>query len=197
MLNNASHNMPLEELLAKQPWVDTIRSGGAVKRYHTVPTVGEQTVAAHSWGVAVLLIRILPGCSKQLLIAALFHDVAEKWTGDIPADAKWREPEVSTLLKRVERDVERALDIDIMLTDEERIILSACDRLELLWFCVEQARIGNQNMYVVYNRVIDWFNEHFAAATPAMMRFRPYLHEVDRALMEACRPSTYISEVRG
>jgi hypothetical protein len=189
MLNNASHNMPLEELLAKQPWVDTIRSGGAVKRYHTVPTVGEQTVAAHSWGVAVILIRILPFCSKNLLIAALFHDVAEKWTGDIPADAKWREPEVSALLKRVERDVEETLNISIGISDEEELILSGCDRLELLWFCVEQARLGNQNMYVVFSRVMDWFRGHFASCTPAMIRFYPDVVDVYRAFNDAVTPA--------
>ena len=57
-----------------------ILSGGEVKRYHTMKTIGEQTVANHSWGVAVILNWLKPDISKVALLKALSHDVAEKRT---------------------------------------------------------------------------------------------------------------------
>jgi len=32
-----------------------MRRAGGIKRYHNRPIIGEQTVAAHTWGVIVLL----------------------------------------------------------------------------------------------------------------------------------------------
>ena len=42
-----------------------VLSGGEVKRYHTLPTIGEQTVANHSWGVALILNWLKPDISKS------------------------------------------------------------------------------------------------------------------------------------
>ena len=65
-----------------------VLEGGEVKRYHTMPTIGEQTVANHSWGVAVILSWLKPDISPKALLKALTHDVAEKQTGDMPAPTK-------------------------------------------------------------------------------------------------------------
>ena len=48
-----------------------VLSGGEVKRYHTLPTIGEQTVANHSWGVALILNWLKPDISKTALLKAL------------------------------------------------------------------------------------------------------------------------------
>jgi 5'-deoxynucleotidase YfbR-like HD superfamily hydrolase len=136
--------------------LDAILAGGRVKRYHTVPLIGEQTVAAHSWGVAIILLRIASP-SSALMAAALYHDVAEKWIGDCPADVKWREPAIKEVLDRAEAGVERELAICVSLTDHEKFLLSVADRLELMFFCLEQRRMGNRNTDLPFHRVNDWF----------------------------------------
>lgn len=139
-------------------WLGYVRDGGGVKRCHTFPIIGEQTVAAHSWGVAQIIRRLWPECSKTLLLAALDHDVAERWTGDVPADAKWRNPNLRAELAKVETQVEHELGLNQgwLLSETEQHMLKWADRLELLQFCVDQRRLGNRNVDVVFARVIDY-----------------------------------------
>jgi len=65
---------------------------GRVKRWHTAETTTPQSVAEHSFGVALILLRIVPEerMSLNLLKAALLHDMGELETGDIPYATKKR-----------------------------------------------------------------------------------------------------------
>lgn len=66
---------------------DELYASGKVRRWHTHPSL-QQSVADHSWGVAVILSIINPEASKSLLIEALVHDCHELYSGDIPSPAK-------------------------------------------------------------------------------------------------------------
>jgi len=88
-----------------------IRRAGAVKRYHTVDTVRTQNVAEHSWHVAQIVRYIYPTASKELILAAIDHDVGEIHTGDIPAPFKWQYPEVATDLKTIEANFVKSLGV--------------------------------------------------------------------------------------
>lgn len=63
-----------------------------VKRWHTISVGREQTVAGHSYRVAVLAIEIAHHAgivvTADFLAAALFHDAAEDVFGDTPSPAK-------------------------------------------------------------------------------------------------------------
>lgn len=107
---------------------------GQTKRYHTVPGV-QHTVAEHSWGVAVIIAKLHPGPSSALLIAALYHDAAERHTGDAPATVKWEHQDVRDAYNRVERLWEESLGIAVPLTNDEQRWLKAADMLELVLFC--------------------------------------------------------------
>lgn len=65
-----------------------ILNAGRVKRWHTEPNIPVQSNAEHSWGVAILLLLTDPDVSRELLIAALIHDLPEKDMGDIPSPFK-------------------------------------------------------------------------------------------------------------
>ncbi len=65
-----------------------IMDSSIVKRYHTCHTIKEQTIGAHQWGCGIICLALKPNCSKDVLVYALLHDVAEKVTGDIPAMVK-------------------------------------------------------------------------------------------------------------
>ena len=63
--------------VVKPHHLETFRAAGAVKRYHIVRTLRQQSVAEHSWNVALLVYMIYPQASPKLIKAALTHDVAE------------------------------------------------------------------------------------------------------------------------
>ncbi|MEQ1505748.1 MAG: HD domain-containing protein, partial [Myxococcota bacterium] len=51
---------------------------------------GPESVAAHSWGVAWLVLALLPDTMdrERALVYAVIHDLPEVWTGDLtPHDA--------------------------------------------------------------------------------------------------------------
>tara|TARA_R100001369_G_scaffold1065_1_gene3637 strand:- start:2137 stop:2640 length:504 start_codon:yes stop_codon:yes gene_type:complete len=136
--------------------------GGTIKRYHTLETIGEQSVGAHSWGVAMILQYLNPEISKTAILRALTHDVAELYTGDIPAPVKWDNPELTTVLKNIEADYEKKLDINYTenLTPTEYLLFKQADMFELLFFCMRQRKMGNTNMNTVFSNGVEFLAKH-------------------------------------
>ena len=130
--------------------------GGAIKRYHTLETIGEQSVASHSWGVAMILQYLEPNVSKEAILRALTHDVAELFTGDIPAPVKWANPDLVEVLKRIEDKYESDIGIGFKLSPEETALGKQADMFELLVFCVRQRRLGNTNMNEVFSNGVEY-----------------------------------------
>ena len=122
-------------------------NSGRVKRWHAFPIIGEQNVADHSWGVALIVMEIAEShLSINLMRAAITHDSAELYTGDMPYQTKKRWPQLAGALEICEQDVERAHNIDWVLTGEQRQILKWADMFELLLFADYQADLGNRNV---------------------------------------------------
>ena len=130
--------------------------GGAIKRYHTLEIIGEQSVASHSWGVAIILQFLAPNVSKQAILRALTHDVAELFTGDVPAPVKWDNPDLVEVLKRIEDKYESDIGIEYELTPQEIALGKQADMFELLVFCVRQRRLGNTNMNEVFSNGVEY-----------------------------------------
>ncbi len=122
-------------------------STGRVKRWHAFPIIGEQNVADHSWGVALIVMEVAEDhLSVNLMRAAITHDSAEFYTGDMPYQTKKRWPQLAVALEICEQDVERVHNIDWVLTGEQREILKWADMFELLLFADYQADLGNRNV---------------------------------------------------
>ena len=132
-----------------------VLDGGEVKRYHTMLTIGEQSVASHSCGVAVILNWLKPDISKTAILKALAHDVAEKRTGDMPAPTKWNNPDLAKELSVVEKNIEAELGVDYDLTEEEHEYFKQSDMFELLMYCVNQRSLGNTNVNVVFSNGVE------------------------------------------
>lgn len=133
--------------------ITEIRKGGSVRRYHTQRMINYQTVADHSWGVMQILLEICEP-SPDLMRAALYHDVAEHWTGDIPATAKWNNQEFERILQAVEKRIEFDLEILVILSLEEQKLLKIADLLELVFHCHEEYVMGNGHvLYIIHNGV--------------------------------------------
>lgn len=144
-----------------------IRHASKTKRLHTWSIIGQQNIAEHSWGVAMLIrdlyrrANLIP--RAQLLMAALSHDLPEGHLGDMPAPLKWKEPEIKHRYERLEREEAIRLHVhdEPDLSEDEKRILEFADKLELLWFCVEQRRLGNFGIQLVYTRQRDYIQKLF------------------------------------
>ena len=133
-----------------------VRQGGSVLRFHTWPCVRQQSVAAHTWGVLALIYALVDEPSPALVRRAVFHDLAEYDTGDIPSSAKWASAELKKMMDKVEDHFNKMHDFpgDDTLTRYELDVLKMADLLDMLWYCYEEYMIGNRGLKVVYVRVL-------------------------------------------
>lgn len=140
--------------------MNRLRQAGYVKRYHTIPTIGNQSVAEHSFHVCMILLDLLQGeVSNELLKAALYHDLPEIETGDIPATTKWRCKEIGEQLNVLESLFENSHGLKTVLTHSERQALKFADMYELVLYCIDQLELGNRNMKVVAKRGLNYLTE--------------------------------------
>jgi hypothetical protein len=138
-------------------WVNHAINGAAVKRFHTVPTIGEETVGTHSFGVAMMVLAITDQkASANLIRAALFHDMAEQVTGDTPFTSKKAFPMVQCALAVVEEAWEEENGFKVELNKRDKAVLKWADMLQLLWFCKTQRDLGNTNMDPVFTRGVEY-----------------------------------------
>lgn len=135
------------------------RDAGAVKRFHTMRTIGDQTVAEHSFNVCMLLYRLLDSPSAELIKAALYHDLPEVITGDIPATMKWRQPQLNMMLQVVESTIVEENGWVVELSEEERTILKYVDMLELMLYCRDQHMLGNRFLHEVFYRGLEYLTQ--------------------------------------
>lgn len=145
---------------------------GTTRRYHTVPGL-EQDVAAHSWGVAIIILQLHPAPSVLLLKAALLHDCAEKYVGDLPATSKWASSILKAEMDAEEARWERELGIDVELNEFDRAWLKAADMLELVLFCEHALKLGNLYAEEIRQRGINYLHE----LRPLPREVAEYMHE--------------------
>lgn len=142
-------------------WVRAIREGGSTERTHTTPHHGSYSVAEHSWGVATLLAILHPNPSSDLILAGMWHDVHERWTGDMPAPIKWCLGNITKdEIKRLEDSIESSLGIKFDLPAEDRKWLKACDMLEFWLWSMDQQALGNVNANEGKANAEHWFTTH-------------------------------------
>lgn len=158
-------------------WYDA----GRVQRYHVVPDytgAPRQNLAEHQWGVAMFVRAICERMGDQpsapLLLAALTHDIPERWLGDMPANVKWAHPALALEYRKAEDIVERSCGTRVQLTAGEETILKWADGLECL---VYSKRRGGPYMEAYWNIV-----EYFAVKKKA-----PHLPEAYELMQEIMR----------
>lgn len=140
-------------------WIDVVTKGASVKRFHTVPTIGNETVGEHSFSVAMMCLALTDGkASSQLIKAALFHDLAEQHTGDTPATSKWANPMLKTVLQAMEESFEEQNGLVVDLPERDKLVLKWSDMLSLLLYCKQQRDLGNKNMNVIFSRGVEYLS---------------------------------------
>lgn len=117
-----------------------------VQRVHTVPSHGSYSNAEHTFHALSLLFMLYPGRPSMALVKAmLWHDTAERWTGDIPGPMKYSIPKLSDMVDDIEEECLAEIGLTFDLTDEERVWLRAIDKIELWLWTHDQLAMGNLN----------------------------------------------------
>ena len=139
--------------------LDFILAGSEVKRYHTVTTLVSETVGHHSHGVAALCLLFDPLASRQLLMAALFHDLAEFQTGDIPSPAK-REFGIGGKVDELELRLMTSAGIIMPhLNSEDKRTLKLSDVAQGALFCARELSLGNKRMRRIFDNYLSYADE--------------------------------------
>lgn len=143
-------------------------SAGAVKRYHTT-RIEAQSLADHSWGVALVVMAIYPNGNppSNILKAALTHDLHEKDTGDVPATTKWDDGDIEEAHKKAEVNFNRVHRLEFPLTIKEQAILKWADTFELCCYCAVQAKMGNGYAKVVLTNGLQRLEQYGFPTTEA------------------------------
>lgn len=144
------------------------REGAQVERAHTVRHIGSYSVGEHSHGVATILALFHPNPSAELLKAALFHDLHEVHTGDVPAFAKMLD------FTQLEKEVQEVLGTDICLDEEEQNWFRAADALDLLLWCREQQEMGNRNVDRIHEHVLGHLENDSSVPEPLLQVVHEY-----------------------
>lgn len=119
--------------------------GAYTKRFHTVPSIMTETVGHHSTLVAGLLYILWPE-KPHLLIHAIFHDLPEHVTGDVPSPGK-RMFVDRARLKSAEASLmaEAGLSLPALSPEDERL-LKIADILAGMVTCRQELTMGNRFM---------------------------------------------------
>ena len=119
------------------------------RRFHTVPTINTETVAAHHGLVCALIAVIWPDAPSNVYRYAALHDAAEFATGDIPSPVKRAMAEagvdVNEALKQLEVTAFRSCGVgEPHLVEIERKVFKLFDNLAGLISCYHEMRMGNR-----------------------------------------------------
>lgn len=136
--------------------LEFVLAGSEVTRYHTVTTLQRETVGHHSHGVACLALLLDPQISRAGLIAALWHDLAEHQTGDIPSPAK-REYGIGDQVDLLERRLMAAAGLVYPeLSAADARTLKLADIAQGALFCARERSLGNRRAGVILERYLSY-----------------------------------------
>lgn len=138
-----------------------------IKRWGLKRNAHEENVMEHSWEVAVIAhtLTLIKNSyfdgeldANAIATAALYHDVTEVITGDLPTPIKYHSPAILNAYKRIEHQAEtellnllpealqknfRSLIKHELLPLEHRQIIKAADKISAYLKCQAELKAGN------------------------------------------------------
>lgn len=138
--------------------LDFIYKGGKTKRFHTADTLTTQNVAEHSFGVAWFVHLLNPEGRKEVILAALSHDLAEHLVGDVSSPTKRLYPELKNAVDLAENALlnNAQLNFESLLTSEEKRILKLADMFDGMMFCIRERSMGSKVVIPIYENFYNY-----------------------------------------
>lgn len=144
--------------------INIYRKGLHVERMHTVRHITPYNNGFHSCNAALLameLCKLNKMNDSSIIKYMLLHDVAEGYTGDIPANVKVDNPDLKHALSAVEKHWEDKFLPDMPdLCAEEKVIAKVADLSELGLYCLEELTLGNKNTISILINVVNYLSAH-------------------------------------
>ena len=116
---------------------------GFTRRWHSNHDLSDTVDydAGHQGRVAVLILNLFPGASRNLLIRALTHDQGEVAVGDVSYEAKRKNPVLAQMVRQQEAQEIAAQGLpQPELSTGEKVALKLCDSLDAwLWMMRHRA----------------------------------------------------------
>ncbi|MBE6607582.1 MAG: 5'-deoxynucleotidase [Ruminococcaceae bacterium] len=136
-----------------------------IKRWGLMRNTTDENLSEHSAETAFIAHALaLIGNKKfgksydadAIAVAALYHDAAEIYTGDLPTPVKYYSEEMRKNYKQIEAAAEKILvshlpeefrevysDIISGVSGEEKVLVKAADKICALIKCIEEGKSGN------------------------------------------------------
>jgi 5'-deoxynucleotidase YfbR-like HD superfamily hydrolase len=165
-------------------WPLFIMEGGSVARFHTRPMLRPCSDAEHMWGVAMMCWRLADGNpSRDLLMAALTHDLGEQGASDVSARTK-KALNIERLLQDYEDGIRSAWGVMVEhLGPDDARLLNLADRLECMLYLCKERFMGNSYAELPYQKTLAAARELVTAARPGEVLL---LGSIQRIWEKAC-----------
>ncbi len=128
---------------------------GETFRWHNKPGIPSQSVKHHTAGMLMLLIKLHPNPSANLMRAIVEHDLPETdgFFFDAPHDAKEEFPVLREIEKFVEARFREYFQLPVIeLTEIERLWLKYLDGLETICYITTSVSSDNPVANKIYDR---------------------------------------------
>jgi 5'-deoxynucleotidase YfbR-like HD superfamily hydrolase len=136
------------------------RLAGQVRRYHTWPILGQQTIAEHCWQIMRIYMSIVDKPDPHMMYHITFHDIGEHFTGDIPYPVKRDNHNLKEQMEFLERrsymsqlDYWNAFQMTY-LNEEEKKLFKQIELIEMAEFGLDQVCLGNQHGLIIADRCL-------------------------------------------
>ncbi len=137
------------------------RLAGQVRRYHTWPILGEQTIGEHCWQLMRIYLCVVDRIDSRMVYHIMLHDIGEHSTGDIPYPVKRDNPILKEQIDFLERK-SQAAQVEywnsfrqVFLSDEDKALFKQIELVEMAEFGLDQMNLGNHHGYIIANRCLE------------------------------------------
>jgi 5'-deoxynucleotidase YfbR-like HD superfamily hydrolase len=140
--------------------IDT-RLAGQLRRYHTWPVIGQQTIAEHTWNLLRIYFCICDKVDPHMVFHITFHDIGEHFTGDIPYPVKRDDHLLKEHMDAAEfRSFAEQMNHwncfkPTLLNNADRDLFKQIELIEMAEFGMDQINLGNNHGFIIATRCLE------------------------------------------
>jgi len=139
----------LRDLIPEIPNLEVAhRRAGKVKRWHTEPTIQQQTLSDHIFNMLRIYMAIWGEPPPAIVMKIMYHDFEELYLGDLPHWAA-QIPDLKIAYLEVEHQLQHEYQDILSATHRYNAFeyrIKICDWIEALEFMLEEILLGNSRM---------------------------------------------------